>query len=658
MPKIKELLPQVRNMIAAGEVVERPASVVKELIENAVDAHATHITVESQGGGVPYLRVADDGEGMDAADAKTAFLRHATSKLSAAEELFHVETMGFRGEALAATASVSRIDLFTRRHDDAMGTALSLEAGVVTHESEAGCPEGTTILVRDLFFNTPARRKFLKKDMTEAAHILLCVQRAALSRPDIAFTYLRDGKMTLQTSGSGDPAECLYAVFGAEFARGLVPLSGTTHAGITVSGFVSKPENAHKSRQGQHMFVNGRPVSSRTVMAALEQACKNSLMQGRFPACVLTLTLPHNAYDINVHPAKLDIKFINERDVFDAVYFAVRGTLEGLERPVWRDRSEQPPVVSTGDNKGSAFVRMPAEEFRKQINAPGASLGRETPRATSAGESVRPGRVSDGETLYRVASGAEETKRGWTPLVSSELSGQTDLSVKSPERIWPSVPTGNALPPIPQPTEQEPPVERLADPVDPIPERVAWRTIGSALGGYLLVEIGESLVLIDQHAAHERILFNRLSEERNAPMAQTLLAPVTVTPPTLDLAVLLEQAELLRGVGFELDAFGGQTLIVRAAPSGIAAEDIPALLSELAESLRMGVRQGINVREGLLDTIACKAAVKLHDRLNPAETEALVARVMTDNSLRHCPHGRPVSITLTRGQIEKQFKRS
>ncbi|MDR2670242.1 MAG: DNA mismatch repair endonuclease MutL, partial [Oscillospiraceae bacterium] len=375
MSKIQTLAPHVADLIAAGEVVERPAAAVKELIENAIDAGATAVTVESAGGGVRLLRVTDNGEGMEPEDAQTAFLRHATSKIRSEEDLTAVRTLGFRGEALAAIAAVSRVQLITRARARALGTALTLEAGAVTDSRETGCPEGTTLVVRDLFYNTPARQKFLKKDATESAHVQAVVQRAALSHPEISFQYVRDGRQALHTPGDGNLRSCLYSVFGRAFAEGLCEVPSCEQDGVRVWGYVSRPEKAQGSRQAQHILVAGRPVRSRTVTAALEEAGRHAVMVGRYPACVLHLDLPPSAYDVNVHPAKSEIKFASDRAVFDAVFYAVRGALSALERPAWETptpavRTPRAAFHAEARPRPDAFRTMTAEQYRAQADTP------------------------------------------------------------------------------------------------------------------------------------------------------------------------------------------------------------------------------------------------------------------------------------------------
>ena len=572
---VQVLDPHVADLIAAGEVVERPASAAKELIENAVDAGATSISVESAGGGSTLLRVTDNGCGMSSSDAKLAFLRHATSKIRTAEDLSAVTTLGFRGEALAAICAVSKVQLLTRERGSAMGCMINMEAGQLVGHREAGCPEGTTIVIRDLFHNTPARQKFLKKDVTETAHIQAVCQRAAMSCPSISFLYIRDGRQALLTPGDGQLRACLYGLFGGTFVSGLCEVRHT-QGFIHVGGFVSRPEAAHGNRNAQYVLVNSRPVRSRAVTAALEEAFKNSLTSGLFPACVLHIQLPPGECDVNVHPAKAEIKFSRERDVFDAVYVAVRQALDGIGRP----------HIAGGE----IGVASASNVIR------GSLAGASDERATPA---------------YQAA-------------YDQYVVGEPDVSLLSEHgKRYPS----------------------------------AERFIGEALGGYLIVETGEGLAIIDKHAAHERILYNKLKASAGNPSAQILLSPMTVTLSPADSSILLESADVLSDTGFSLEDFDG-ALVVREAPAEVDLGDIPALLGEMAAKLREGRR---DPRPRLLDNVqylvACKAAIKLGKQSPASESEALARRVLDDPNLRHCPHGRPICVVFSRAAIQRAFGR-
>ncbi|MDR1735915.1 MAG: DNA mismatch repair endonuclease MutL [Oscillospiraceae bacterium] len=597
MNRIHVLPPNVADMIAAGEVVERPASAVKELIENAVDAGATAITAEFRRGGAGFIRVADNGCGMSAEDARAAFLRHATSKIESAEDLQSISTLGFRGEALAAIAAVSRAEVLTRQTGAAFGTALTLNAGRIEDCREAGCPEGTTIILRELFFNTPARQKFLKRDATEAGHIHDVAVKAALGRPDISFRLLKDGEETLHTAGDGKLKSAVYSVFGRELGIALLDAAHTLGS-VTVSGFVGKPETARGSRAMQFFFVNGRPVRSRTLYAALEEGFKNALPAGRMPVCVLCLDMPPSEYDINVHPAKAEIKFLYERQIFDALYFAVKGALRDAEA---HTGLKLPPAAVSGD-------------FRETLKSAGQMEIRESPAAQAA-----PASAPEHGDVTAFASSRREYRQ--------------------------------SAPYMPPPATQEP----RAVPIIEDAQAPEWRLIGQALGGYLLAETPDALWMIDKHAAHERALFNTLMSEKTEPMSQLLLQPQTVALPARLCAALLKEEKLLRKAGFMVEDFGA-ALLVREVPDFLAPEDAPSLLAEIAEKLLSGGK-ALNVREETMKAVACKAAIKLTQKSAAEDLKALAARVMEDPDLRHCPHGRPVAIRLTRSQLERQFLR-
>ncbi len=672
MPHIVKLSPHVANLIAAGEVVERPASVVKELVENAVDALAEKVTVEIENGGITSIRITDDGCGIAREDARTAFLRHATSKLHSEEDLLSgILTYGFRGEALAAIAAVSRIDLFTKERGEVLGTHLMLEAGEIRAEEDAGCPEGTTILVRDLFFNTPARMKFLKRDATEAGYIASAVSHAALSRPDVSFRLIRDGKEQLHTAGDGSLKNAVYAVYGREFLHTLIPVSASC-SGIEVSGFISKPELSRANRTMQNFFVNGRPIRSPLMQAALEQAYRNRIMTGRFPACVLRLTLSAQNVDVNVHPAKTEVKFSVEKGIFDAVYMAVKSALDHIVAPVEAvlgDPVRQRPAVRGEDNLTHAQERMISELPEEKEPAPQA-----LPHMPAPPEPIRQGRAAPVQQRGFSAPVVQRSPYSFTmpeqyaparPLSAPEPrafesekpSVNSDAGVKA---VSTSVPERETVPPAPPASAPEwksapePPAE---PPTSPAPPQEAWRLVGEVLGTYLVVDDGEGMLLIDQHAAHERILFNRLKAQGGAGLRQLLLTPVVVPLSREDYAAAVGQIDQINALGFDAADFGDRSLVVRQAPDYVAADEVAVLIEELAGKLREYRSVEADLRDELLHTAACKAAVKGGMHLTPEEQRALVEQVMTDDDVRYCPHGRPVAIYYSKYQLEKQFKR-
>ena len=657
MAIIKQLDPHVADLIAAGEVVERPASVVKELMENSIDAGASALTVEIAHGGMTLIRVTDDGCGIPADQAATAFLRHATSKISNEYDLEAIGTLGFRGEALAAISAVSRVELLTRPAREDLGCALSLEGGKVVNQEEAGCPAGTTMLVRDLFFNTPARQKFMKKDTAEGAAVFAVVQRIALSHPELSVRFIRDGRQELLTPGDGQLKSAVYAVMGRDIALGFLPVSGSGQA-MSVSGFASLPACCRGSRGWQHFFVNGRYIKSRTMMAALEEAYKNQRMVGRFPGCVLHLTVRPNEVDVNVHPTKTEVKFQNEQQVFSTVYYAVLSALNGdRTRPqavlpgVRAQDTVTPNQTTLSLHDSAAPVFAPAEKF--------VTLPVSRPEPESQPAPVRP--FQRAETL--------PAKGPMRPAVT-QAPAPTPASVpprpqSAPEQVPPpaapveSTPAREPEPIAPPPTpaaETEPvtapqPAPAAAAPAEP------WQVRGELFHTYVMVEQGEKVLLIDKHAAHERMNFDRLKAADYQPMVQELLVPVTFTPAPEDRAVLLEQAGLLDRFGFDVEEFGSAALAVRSAPDYLGSGDIEPALLELARRIRVtGSADPSAARDELMHTMACKAAIKGGQKNGPAELEE-VARMVLEGGVKYCPHGRPVAIELTRTQLEKQFKR-
>ena len=634
MPIIKQLDPHVADLIAAGEVVERPASVVKELMENAIDAGAAAITVEIARGGMSLIRVADDGCGIPADQAATAFLRHATSKIATEYDLEAIGTLGFRGEALAAIAAVSRVELLTRTADAPLGTALTLEGGQVVEQEEAGCPQGTTMVVRDLFFNTPARQKFMKKDPAEGAAAFANVQRIALSHPELSVKFIRDGKQELLTPGDGQLKSAVYAVMGRDIALGFKEVTGSGQ-NMSVSGFVSLPTCCRGSRGYQHFFVNGRYVKSRVMMAALEEAYKNRRMVGKFPGCVLHLTVRSNEVDVNVHPTKTEVKFQSEQQVFTTVYYAVLSALDG-------DKSRPQaviPTVRTQDTVTPNQTSLPLSDVTRPAPVPRTDIQPNKPAF------VKPAPVSDAPKEepkpVPVFRRAEVLPRMEPPKVEKEPEPLPKIVVE-PKPVAKPVP---APKPAPQP-EAEPAVQD-----EP------WVIRGELFRTYIMVEQGEKVLLIDKHAAHERVNFDRLKAADYQPMVQELLVPLTFTPAPEERAILVEQTGLLARFGFELEEFGASALAVRAVPDYLDTGDVESALLELARRIRVtGSADPASARDELMHTMACKAAIKGGQRSGGAELEE-VARMVMSGTVKFCPHGRPVAIELTRSQLEKQFKR-
>ena len=639
MPKIIQLSAHIANLIAAGEVVERPASVVKELLENAVDAGASKVTVEIRDGGMTFLRVTDNGCGMAPEDARTAFLRHATSKLRTAEDLAAISTMGFRGEALAAIASVSRIDLLTKTAGTVSGTSLHLEAGVITEDTEAGCPEGTTIIVRDLFYNTPARMKFMKSDTVEGGRVAAAVQLQALAHPEVAFTFIRDGKQILSTPGTGKLEAAVYCIYGRESAQ--MAKVESRWDSYLLTGYVSKPTDARPSRNLQTFFVNDRPVKSKLLTAALEEAYRNQLMVGKFPACVLHLTIPPNAVDVNVHPAKTEVKFLSEKAVFDCVHYGVLAALNKQndrpqvqfakapqQNPVPAAPAASPRMTQPSQKKPDSFYRtMTVEEYRNF--------------STAIQSAPQPKPVAAAATVAAVEQQLHTPLREEVqlPKVISQPAMKTPAPMESK---------------LPSPAEPEVIQEELA-----MPAEIPWRMVGELYNSYIIVEQGEDAFLIDKHAAHERILFEKLKANQEAISSQILLTPVPVRLRADAAAELLNNTALLAELGFEVEEFGDNTVLLRQIPMDLSPEAAVETAESLAADLLTGRREKKEtIRDALLHTVACKAAIKAGWTNDEKELLALVKQVMAREDLKYCPHGRPICVTLSKKQLEKQFKRT
>ena len=635
MPKIIQLDRHVADLIAAGEVVERPASAVKELVENSIDAGAKNITIELQNGGMTFLRITDDGCGMDPVDARTAFLRHATSKIRKKEDLACIGTLGFRGEALAAISSVSKIDLLTRAQGAENGVRLHLEAGQVLSEEPAGCPCGTTILVRELFYNTPARMKFMKSDAAESSAVFAAIQQQALAHPEISFRFLKDGQEQLHTDGQGDRMAAIYAIYGRELANNMLPVDGSWEK-LRVRGFVTKPTATRGNRAWQSFFVNNRYIKSRLLSAAVEEAYRNQIMVGRFPACVLEIDMPVQAVDVNVHPAKTEVKFLSEREVFDAVHYAVLSALSrAAGRPEWKapEKTQEPAPRPQAQPKAvqppkpGFYQTMQASEYRRQA----AQQPAVKPAQPVLASPVQLPRSEPAPVQQTFVLPKQEAK--------SEVKPEPKIEVR-PE-------------PKPEPVKTPEPQQQTL----PVPEE-PFRIIGEALHTYIIVEQGEAVLFLDKHAAHERIRFEALKKEDHPIMAQLLLAPVSAELSREEAAAVLENKALLERCGFETEDFGGGDVLIRQIPSDVDVEDAKALLQELAGDLLAGkTLDPDSLRDNLLHTIACKSAIKAGWLTSDEELRRLVQEVLSRDDIKYCPHGRPVCVTLTKRQLEKQFKR-
>lgn len=610
------------DLIAAGEVVERPASVAKELIENAIDAGAKHITVEMENGGISFLRITDDGCGMSAEDAPVAFRRHATSKLHNEYDLAAIETLGFRGEALAAIASVSKIDLLTKQKDDLAGTHLHLEAGKILEQQEAGCPEGTTIIIRQIFYNTPARMKFLKKDATEAGYITSTVQHAALSHPEISFTCLRDGKRVFSTAGDGRLITPIFSVLGKDLTAEMLQVDELVREHLCVWGYISKAHSPQATRNRQYFFVNGRYVKNRTMQAAVEEAYRNKIITGKYPYCALFLTLPFHAVDVNVHPAKTEIKFSNEKSVFDIVYAACKNKLDA------------------DDNIPQITVKQPKPEIIPDKQA-------EIPAKLPAKEPMPIQREASKAYLPLIECDDFEDQEPIQLCQGAPVMTLPDIAVMDIHDIRDIRDTADSI---------ENPEPELA----PEPEKAAsipdFQVLGQAFKTYIVAQDDDGLFLIDKHAAHERMIFNKLRESTEIPQQQ-LLSPAVIEFAPVEAACIAEHIQQVQQAGFDITPFGGDAFAVRSMPAYLDFADLREVLMEIAEKLHDSREAQTDKLDDLIHTVSCKAAIKAGSQTSMQEMREICTRVLSDPEVTCCPHGRPVMIRLTKYELDKLFKR-
>ena len=641
----------VAELIAAGEVVERPASVIKELVENAIDAGAGHITVEIKNGGTTFMRVTDDGCGIAKDDVKTAFLRHATSKVKFEDDLDKISTLGFRGEALASISAVSRLQLITRNKDEEIGSAYYIEGGEEKSFDDAGCPVGTTFVIRDLFYNIPARAKFLKKDISEGNAVSNVIDKTALSHPEIAFTYIRDGKQALKTSGDGKLLSAVYSVFGREFAGGLIPVDYRLDA-IKVSGYISKPVHARPNRNMQNFFINGRYVKSRTAAVALEEAFKHSIMVGKFPSCVINIELPYEMIDVNVHPAKIEVRFINERPVFDAVYHAVKSSL-----------------LQFDTQKQATFKNDSAFHDIRKVN-PFQTADAVLNRAPQKSETPKPAPAID----FDIANAGEFN----SPKVSVSdsrdpfdlITPQAVKTAKHEESFLPEMQKSTAPLFVNEPVAEKPePVAEAKteviekDDPQPIlfePQQSELRYIGEAFGAYIIVERDKKeLLLIDKHAAHERIIYEKLKAEKAGSSLQLLLQPISVTLGKEEYNAAVNNLDLFTACSFEVEDFGNSTILVRGAPQYLDASEIADCVTEMADYISMGKTDIFSEKmDWFYHNVACRSAVKAGNKNSPQELVEIVKTLEENPDIRYCPHGRPITIVMKKSEIERQFGRA
>lgn len=669
MPQINILPKHLAELIAAGEVVERPASIVKEIMENAIDAGADKITLEIQRGGITYIRITDNGCGIDRENIRKAFISHATSKIANENDLNSILTLGFRGEALASIAAVSKVEMMTRAKGEPMGTRYCIEGGEEVLLDDAGCPEGTTLIVRDIFYNTPARMKFLKKDVTEANAVAGVVDRIALSHPEVSIRFIRDGKDALFTSGDGKLESTIYSVLGKDFASTLIPAEYELD-GIKVSGFISKPFNARPNRTMQFFFLNNRFIKTRTGLVALEEAYKNQIMAGKFPACVLNIQANAQSVDVNVHPAKTEVRFANEKLIFNAVYYCAKSALtEGDSRVQANIQQKQkqfvqkqymPQPVSGQQikiyeqqlekvSKDDFWQKTTADEFRTEPSKPVAKPVQSIPTV----------QVLRDESVFK-AQKDEVNLIPDAPQVKIEV-----VEMKEPLDFSPVIKEDKTVESV-QVTQLPEPVVAEADEVvsfEPVPEKEIpeaepYRVIGEAFKTYILVEQGEKILLIDKHAAHERMLFESFRAAQSTIETQMLLVPVTVTLSKEEYSAVLENLELLSKAGYTIEDFGSGMVILNECPTAVADSDLAVIVMELAGYLADNRKELIPEKlDWIYHSTACRAAIKAGDKTSAFELGSFVEKLLNNPEIRYCPHGRPVLIELTKRDIEKNFGR-
>lgn len=625
MPQINVLAKEVYQLIAAGEVVERPSSVVKEMIENSVDAGAKNITVEIKNGGSTYIRITDDGCGISREDVKKVFVSHATSKIKESDDLDRIATLGFRGEAMASISAVARVQLLTRTSDAEIGTRYEIAGGQELEIADAGCPVGTTIVVADLFYNTPARMKFLKKDVTEANAVAGVVERIAVSHPEISFRFIRDGKQALVTSGNGDLKSTVYSVFGRDFAQSLVPVDYEIN-NMRVSGFVTKPSMSRKSRGMQFFFINSRLVKSQTAMAALEQAYRNSIMVGRFPGCVLNIECNASFVDVNVHPAKIEVRFANEKPVFELVYYGVKNAIEMLDTPKEASFSSSKPAQTTVNGRIDFF--KPQQDNVTQMQFKQEQSADDFWRVASTSPVSKKPEYDEG-----FDNGAQKTARlDLEKITCSTAEEKTENEPKAVESL---------------------PKKDSAQEVD-ISD---FRLVGEIFKTYIIIEMDGDCYMIDKHAAHERMNYEALKASTQI-ASQVLLTPEAVRLSREEYNAVISNLDLYSKCGFLIEDFGNSTVLVRECPSMLDGEDVAGLVQETSAKLLEG-KTDITPEQmdWIFHSTSCRAAVKAGDKTSPYEMELFVKKLLANPNIRYCPHGRPVMIKLSKYDIEKQFGR-
>jgi len=702
MGRINVLDKHTAELIAAGEVVERPSSVVKELLENSIDAGATQITVEIMHGGIDYLRITDNGCGILKEDVRNAFKRNATSKISVDSDLEKIGTLGFRGEALASISSVSKVQLITKAKEENIGSAYEIDGGEEISFDDAGCPDGTTFIMRSLFYNVPARYKFLKKDVAEGNAVASVIDKIALSHPEIAITFIRDNKRVLKTAGDGKLMSSIYAVYGRDFASTLIPVDYELN-GMKLTGYISRPTNGRANRNMQNTFINGRFVKSRTISVALEEACKGSIMIGKFPSCVLNLQISPEAVDVNVHPSKIEVRFINERPVFDTVYHGVKSAL-------LRGDSRKEAVLNH-NNTVNIKPLNPFNLANKVINKESpksVQKASEKPREKSIFDELdlpiktvkynKVNKVSDSSSVQKKYmeflennKKLSENNQTTNNTVCNNINNNVINNVSTESKIETKMDEVKEDTSLNQEVQKVNPFEELelekitteekksdVDVVLPTErqtnsssenieiktlideDKQSFRFIGEAMNTYIIVETDNNkLVLIDKHAAHERIIFEKLKREKGTGSVQLLLIPITVTLEKNEYTVAIEHLDMFKNVGFDVEDFGNGVLIVRSAPSYLRNDDIEDTIIEICGYIAENRKNVMSEHmEWIYHNISCRSAIKAGDSSTAKELIDIAKTVFSDDSIRYCPHGRPVCIELSKYEIEKQFGRA
>lgn len=667
MGVINVLDKHVAELIAAGEVVERPASVIKELIENSIDAGAKNITVEIKNGGTTFMRVADDGCGIAKDDVKVAFLRHATSKVKFENDLDSISTLGFRGEALASISAVSRLQVITRNENEEIGTSYVIEGGEEKTFDDAGCPVGTTFIIRDLFYNIPARAKFLKKDVSEGISVSNIVDKAALSHPEVAFTYIRDGKQTLKTHGDGKLLSAIYSVFGREFANGLMPVNYELNS-VSVSGYISKPVHSRPNRNMQNFFINGRYVKSRTAMAAIEEAYKGSIMVGKFPSCVLNISLPYEMIDVNVHPAKIEVRFVNERPVFDAVYHAVKSSLlqnDSKKQASFKNNTAFNDIKKFNPFKDGGLIIQKAE--KKKVETTPVKPEPKIQSDVISELDFDNLKVADNSNHFDIYSKqAIRNEKNKEKKIEEYKAAKADEKIPliDPEfedKKTDAEQTGF----VQQKIEIENDEITVTANQNSVPTLLPKQDdeikyIGELFDTYIIVEKNKKeMILIDKHAAHERIIYEKLKSEKAGSSAQILLQPVTVTLGKSEYDAAINNLQMFTDCSFDVEDFGNSSVIVRSAPQYIEAAEIADCITEMAGYIAMGKNDIYTEKmDWFYANVACRSAVKAGNKNSADELIELIKTLESNPQIRYCPHGRPICIAMKKSEIENQFGRA